>query len=59
MFGKKKKRKTRIVVTGAEGVLLSCEPAEFVPPEEELMEKLISIVRTRFMDGDDEADEEE
>ena len=38
MFGKKKKkRKTRIVVTGAEGVLLSCEPAEFVPPEETIL----------------------
>ena len=35
------------------------EMEEFVPPEEELMEKLISIVRTRFVDGDDEADEEE
>ena len=38
MFGKKKKkRKMRIVVTGAEGVLLSCEPADFVPPEETLL----------------------
>ena len=35
------------------------EMEEFVPPEEELMEKLISIVRTRFVDGDDETDEEE
>ena len=35
------------------------EMEEFVPPEEELMEKLISIVRTRFGDGDGETDEEE
>ena len=37
------------------------EMEEFVPPDEELMEKLISIVRTRFMDdeADDEADDEE
>ena len=37
MFGRKKKRKTRILVTGAQGVLLSCEPAEFVPPEETVL----------------------
>jgi hypothetical protein len=35
------------------------EMEEFVPPAEELMEKLIAVVRTRFMDGDDEDDEEE
>ena len=33
------------------------EMEEFVPPEEELMEKLIAIVQTRF-DGEDEEDEE-
>ena len=33
------------------------EMEEFVPPEEELMEKLISIVQTRF-DGEDDEDEE-
>jgi len=32
---------------------------EFVPPEEELMEKLISVVRTRFMDEDGEDEDEE
>ena len=30
------------------------EMEEFVPPEEELMEKLISIVRTRFTEDDGE-----
>lgn len=35
------------------------EMEEFVPPDEELMEKLISIVRTRFIDGDDDEDEED
>ena len=35
------------------------EMEEFVPPEEELMEKLISVVRTRFGEEDDEDDEEE
>ena len=31
------------------------EMEEFVPPQEELMEKLISVVRTRFAeDGEDE-----
>lgn len=36
------------------------EMEEFVPPEEELMEKLISVVRTRFNDedADDDPDEE-
>ncbi len=33
------------------------EMEEFVPPEEELMEKLIQVVRTRFTE--DEDDEEE
>ena len=33
------------------------EMEEFVPPEEELMEKLISIVQTRF-DGEDDEEEE-
>ena len=33
------------------------EMEEFVPPEEALMEKLISIVQTRF-DGEDDEDEE-
>ena len=33
------------------------EMEEFVPPEEELMEKLIAIVQTRF-DGEDDEDEE-
>ena len=37
MFGRKKKRKTRILVTGEQGVLLSCEPAEFAPPEETIL----------------------
>ena len=32
---------------------------EFVPPEEELMEKLIQIVHTRFTDDGEEDDEEE
>jgi len=31
---------------------------EFVPPEEELMEKLIQIVNTRFGEDDDEEEEE-
>ena len=35
------------------------EMEEFVPPEEELMEKLISVVRTRFSEEDDEGDEDE
>ena len=35
------------------------EMEEFVPPEEALMEKLISIVRTRFLDEDGEDDEDE
>ena len=35
------------------------EMEEFVPPEEELMEKLISVVRTRFSEEDDEDDEDE
>ena len=35
------------------------ELEEFVPPEEELMEKLIQIVNTRFGEGDDDEDEEE
>ena len=35
------------------------EMEEFVPPEEELMEKLIAIVNTRFGDGEDEDDEDE
>ncbi|MDO5299843.1 MAG: DUF1292 domain-containing protein [Clostridia bacterium] len=34
------------------------EMEEFVPPEEELMEKLISVVRTRFVEGADDEDEE-
>ena len=35
------------------------EMEEFVPPEEELMEKLIAIVQTRFgEDGDEDEDEE-
>lgn len=33
------------------------EMEEFVPPEDELMEKLIAIVRTRF--GEDDEEEEE
>ena len=35
------------------------EMEEFVPPAEELMEKLIQIVNTRFGEGDDDEDEEE
>lgn len=35
------------------------EMEEFVPPEEELMEKLIQVVRTRFGEDEDEADEDE
>lgn len=35
------------------------EMEEFVPPEEELMEKLIQVVRTRFVEGADDEDEEE
>ena len=35
------------------------EMEEFVPPEEELMEKLIAIVNTRFGDGEDEDEDEE
>jgi len=34
------------------------EMEEFVPPEEELMEKLIAIVNTRFGEGDEDEDEE-
>jgi len=34
------------------------EMEEFVPPEDELMEKLIQVVRTRFGDEDDEEEEE-
>ena len=34
------------------------ELEEFVPPEEELMEKLIQIVNTRFGEDDDEEEEE-
>lgn len=34
------------------------EMEEFVPPEEELMDKLIQVVRTRFTDEEDEDDEE-
>ena len=34
------------------------EMEEFVPPEEELMEKLIQVVRTRFGEEDDEDEEE-
>lgn len=34
------------------------EMEEFVPPEEELMQKLIGIVRTRFVEGADGEDEE-
>ena len=34
------------------------EMEEFVPPEDELMEKLIAIVRTRFGEDDDEEEEE-
>ena len=33
------------------------EMEEFVPPEEELMEKLIQIVQTRFGEDDDEEEE--
>lgn len=33
------------------------EMEEFVPPEEALMEKLISIVRTRFVEEADEGEE--
>lgn len=35
------------------------EMEEFVPPEEELMEKLIAIVNTRFGGEDDEDEDEE
>ena len=35
------------------------EMEEFVPPEEELMEKLIQVVRTRFSDEADDEDEDE
>ena len=34
------------------------EMEEFVPPEEELMEKLIAIVQTRFDGEEDDEDEE-
>ena len=34
------------------------EMEEFVPPEEELMEKLIQVVRARFTDDDEDDDEE-
>ncbi|HIU15561.1 MAG TPA: DUF1292 domain-containing protein [Candidatus Ventricola intestinavium] len=33
------------------------EMEEFVPPEEELMEKLIQVVRTRFVEDEDGGDE--
>ena len=35
------------------------ELEEFVPPEEELMEKLIAIVNTRFSGEEDDEDEDE
>ena len=35
------------------------EMEEFVPPDEALMEKLISVVRTRFVEGADEDGEDE
>ena len=35
------------------------EMEEFVPPDEELMEKLIKVVRTRFADDDGEGEDEE
>lgn len=35
------------------------EMEEFVPPDEALMEKLIQVVRTRYVEGADEDDEEE
>ena len=35
------------------------ELEEFVPPEEELMEKLISIVQTRFVEGEDDEEEDD
>ena len=33
------------------------EMEEFVPPEDELMEKLIQVVRTRFVEDEDGGDE--
>ena len=33
------------------------EMEEFVPPEEELIEKLIQVVRTRFVEDEDGGDE--
>ena len=35
------------------------EMEEFVPPEENLMEKLIQVVRTRFTDDGEDDEEEE
>ena len=35
------------------------EMEEFVPPEENLMEKLIQVVRTRFTDDGEDEDEDE
>lgn len=35
------------------------EMEEFVPPEEALMEKLVRVVRTRFIDDEDGDDEDE
>ena len=35
------------------------EMEEFVPPDEALMEKLIQVVRTRYVEGADEDDGEE
>ena len=35
------------------------EMEEFVPPDEELMEKLIRVVRTRFAEEDGEDEEQE
>ena len=35
------------------------EMEEFVPPDEELMEKLIKVVRTRFAEEDGEGDDED
>ena len=35
------------------------EMEEFVSPDEALMEKLVSVVRTRFSDADEDEEEEE
>ena len=35
------------------------EMEEFVPPDEALMEKLIQVVRTRYVEGADEDEEDE